>query len=73
MQGGTIGALGGGFGAFALPAARIAARYGLLSGPVQQGMARPDYALGMLPRVGSGLLGYAPIGGAVLGANTLGQ
>ena len=73
MQGGTIGALGGGFGAFALPAARIAARYGLLSSPVQKGMARPDYALGMIPRITGGLLDYAPVGGAVLGSNAFSQ
>lgn len=73
MYGGTIGAFGGGIGAFALPAARVASRYGLLSPVAQRAISRPEYSLGMLPRVSGGLLQYAPVGGTVLGLDAFGQ
>lgn len=73
MQGGTIGALGGGMGAFALPAARIASRYGLLSPMVQKAISQPAYSLGMFPRISGGLLQYAPVGSTVFGLESLGQ
>jgi hypothetical protein len=59
--------------AYTLPLARVAARYGLLSNPVQRAVSSPTYAVSPAARMGSGLLGYAPIGGTVLGLNALNQ
>lgn len=59
--------------AYALPLARVGARYGLLSNPVQRAISSPAYAVSPAARMGSGLLGYAPIGGTVLGLNALNQ
>lgn len=74
MGGGGGAALGpAGIAAGALPlAAGPAARSIMFSKPMQNSLL-PDYTLGALPRMGGGLLGYAPIGGTVTGLNTLGQ
>lgn len=63
----------GALGAVALPAARIGARYGLLSDVMQHSMARPDYAIGTFPRVAGGLLQYSPVGATALGMPALAQ
>lgn len=46
----------GTFGAPALPVARIAARYGLLSKPYQEAFVRPTYGAGMADRIPATLL-----------------
>lgn len=60
MQGGGVAALGGGPLALALPAARIGARYGLLSKPAQGLLSTPKTAISPSSRVAGGLLKYSP-------------
>lgn len=54
-------------GALALPFARVASRYGLLSKPVQNALVRPDYSLPLVTRMTGGLLNYAPVGATAFG------
>jgi hypothetical protein len=56
-----------------LPAARVAARYGVLSPFAQRAISAPSYEMSPALRMGGGLLGYSPVGGTVLGLNALGQ
>ena len=54
---------------FLAPAARVAARYGLLSGPGQAMFTRPNYAPGALLKAEQALLAneFAPQAGGLLG------
>lgn len=74
LGGGGGAALGpAGIAAGALPiAAGPLARSIMFSKPVQQGLLS-DYSLGLLPRVGGGLLQNAPVAGTVGGLYALGQ
>lgn len=67
MAGGPLGAMA----ALGLPVSRVASRYGLLSSPVQSAVARPEYAVDMLPRITSGLLSYSPETATVFGLRRL--
>lgn len=80
MQGGISGPLGflaggpaGVAAALGMPLARIGARQALTSPFVQRAVSAPLYEMSPALRMGGGLLGYAPIGGTVLGLNALGQ
>lgn len=67
--GGPLGALAG----VAPAAVRVASRYGMLSGPAQKALIRPDYAIGLPTRAAAGLFSNAPVGSTVLGLDALGQ
>lgn len=56
-----------------IPAARVGARYGLLSNVMQKGMARPEYALGVPARTLGSVVKNAPVAGTVGGLYALGQ
>jgi hypothetical protein len=58
--------------AYALPLARVASRYGLLSGPAQRAISAPSYSSPALS-MGGGLLNYSPVSGTVLGLEAFGQ
>lgn len=68
--GGTIGsAAAGNLLPFMLPAARVAARYGLMTGPGQKALATPGYAPGAILEAERKLLNnrFAPQAGGLLG------
>lgn len=65
---GPLGIAAGAIPLMAGPAARSA----MFSKPIQQGLLNPA-TVSPAARMGSGLLGYAPVGGTVLGLNTLNQ
>lgn len=69
IAGGPAGAAA----ALGVPAARVGARYGLLSDMMQRGMSRPDYALGFPTRTLGSLLKNAPVAGTVGGMYAFGQ
>jgi hypothetical protein len=67
MAGGAPAALG-----LVMPAARVGARYGILSGPYQRAFATPSYgsaALNVLDKARPALPYAGTIGGGLLGAN----
>lgn len=56
-----------------IPVLRPMARGLLTSDLYQSMMARPNYTVGMVPRVTGGLLQYSPVGATALGVPALGQ